>query len=273
MPPVVFQWRFTGMEIVFMGTGTSHGVPMIGCHCEICTGENPRNKRTRTSVHVRMGQYAVQVDIAPEFRLQCVANKIEHIDWVVLTHSHADHIAGMDDLRCFVDFRDGEGIPVYGFSETLDRLHNMYPYAVRDRPEFRGYPAFVPNIVERDESVEFPWGTLHTTVLPHGRMDVMGLVFKERETGKQLTYYTDCKSVGETQQELAKGSDLVVLDGLRHDPHPTHMNIDEAIEVAQAIGASRTYFIHMTHHVDHDVVDAAIPTGINLAYDGLRIQL
>lgn len=261
------------MEIVFMGTGTSHGVPMIGCHCSICMSENPRNKRTRTSIHVLIGGYSVQVDIGPEFRLQCLANDIEKIDWVVLTHAHADHIAGMDDLRCFVDFREGKGLPVYGFSETLERLQQIYPYAVRDRPEFRGYPAFIPRRIERNSVVDFPWGTLETAVLPHGRFDVMGLVFTENQTGKRLCYYTDCKSVGEPQRALARGCDLVVLDGLRPAPHPTHMSIAEAIEVAQSINAPQTYFIHMTHHVDHEVVDQQIPDGINLAYDGLRVRI
>ena len=118
---------FASMEIVFMGTGTSHGVPMIGCDCEICRSDNPRNQRTRTSVHLRIGEYAVQVDVPPEFRLQCLANRISKIDWVVLTHAHADHVAGMDDLRCFVDFREGKGVPVFAFEEVLNRLQSMYP--------------------------------------------------------------------------------------------------------------------------------------------------
>jgi len=256
-----------------MGTGTSHGVPMIGCDCDVCQSDNPRNRRSRTSIHVKVGGYAVQVDISPEFRLQCLANKVQHIDWVVMTHGHTDHIAGMDDLRRFVDFRDGEGIPVYGFSETLDRMRAIYPYAVRNRPEFRGYPAFIPHIVERNETLEFPWGTLETTVLPHGRFDVMGLVFSEKDSGKRFTYYTDCKSVGETQRGLARSSDVVVLDGLRKDVHPTHMSISEAIETAQSIGSPQTFLIHMTHHVDHDSVDGELPDGINLAYDGLRIEI
>ena len=256
-----------------MGTGTSHGVPMIGCDCKICQSDNPRNKRSRTSIHVIVGGYSIQVDISPEFRLQCLANKIQHIDWVVMTHAHTDHLAGMDDLRRFVDFRDGEGIPVYGFSETLDRVRQIYPYAVRDRPEFRGYPAFVPRVVERNETLEFPWGTLQTTVLPHGRLDVMGLVFTEKDSGKCFTYYTDCKTVGKLQQALARGSDLVVLDGLRNDLHPTHMSISEAVEAAKSIGSSQTFLIHMTHRIDHDLVDGELPDGINLAYDGLRIQI
>ena len=261
------------MEIIFMGTGTSHGVPMIGCDCEVCLSSNLKNHRTRTSIHVRVGGYSIQVDVAPEFRLQCLANNITKIDWVVLTHEHADHIAGMDDLRRFVDFRDGEGVPVHAFSGVLDRVKEIYPYAVRDRPEFRGYPAFIPHVVDRHQVIEFPWGTLSTTVLPHGRFDVMGLVFEEYETGKRFTYYTDCKSVGDQQRELARGSDVVVLDGLRQDLHPTHMNIEEALEVAESIDAPQTYFIHMTHHVNHDQIDTELPGKVNLAYDGLRIQI
>ena len=246
---------------------------MIGCDCDICTSDNPKNHRTRTSIHVRIGHHSVQVDIAPEFRLQCVAYQVQHIDWVVLTHGHADHMAGMDDLRRFMDFRDGKGLPVYGFEEVLERMRLMYPYAVRDRPEFRGYPAFIPHKVVRHSTIEFPWGTLQTTVLPHGRFDVMGLVFTEKATGKKFTYYTDCKSVSEPARELATDSDLVVLDGLRHEPHPTHMSIEEAQDVAKAIGAPQTYLIHMTHHVNHEEVDAQLPEGVNLSYDGLILEL
>lgn len=264
---------FRAMEIVFLGTGTSQGVPMIGCDCEVCRSPNPKNKRGRTSIHLKVGGYGVQVDAAPEFRLQCIENRIDRIDWVVLTHGHADHIAGMDDLRRFVDFRHGDGLPVYGSRPTLDRLRQMYPYALRDRPEFPGYPAFVPHAVRPPQTLRFPWGALHTTVLPHGRFEVLGLVFEERDSGKKFTYYTDCKWVGSSQRALAAGSEVVVLDGLRDQPHPTHMTIGEAIEVAASIGAPQTYLIHMAHLVEHDRVDGELPSGVNLAYDGLRVVL
>ena len=144
---------------------------------------------------------------------------------------------------------------------------------MRDRPEFRGYPAFIPHQVARHSTLEFPWGTLETTVLPHGRFEVMGLVFTENSTGKKFTYYTDCKTVSKEACELARDSDLVVLDGLRHDPHPTHMSIEEAVEVANLIDAPQTYLIHMTHHVDHEEVDSRLPDGVNLSFDGLRVRL
>ncbi len=261
------------MEVIFMGTGTSHGVPMIGCDCAVCKSENPKNKRTRTSVHIIIAGAHIQVDASPEFRLQCLANDVKEIDMVILTHGHADHVAGLDDMRRFVDFNDGEGLPVYAFEDTQDRLRNMYPYAVRDRPEFRGYPAFIPHLVEPFQNFEFEWGKLETTVLPHGRFDVMGLVFTEAGTGQKFTYYTDCKEVGEEQTEMAKGSDLVVLDGLRYSMHPTHMCVDEATEAASRIGAPLTYFTHMTHEIDHDVSESKLPKGVRFAYDGLRLEL
>lgn len=246
---------------------------MIGCDCEICRSANPKNKRGRTSIHVKTSGYGVQVDAAPEFRLQCIENDIDRIDWVVLTHGHADHIAGMDDLRRFVDFRSGDGLPVYGSLPTLERMRQMFPYAMRKRPEFIGYPAFVPHEVHPPQTLEFPWGTLKTTVLPHGQFDVLGLVFEERLSGRKFTYYTDCKAVESSQRALAAGSDVVVLDGLRDRPHPTHMTIGEAIEVAASIGAPQTYLIHMAHFVEHERVDRRLPPGVNLAYDGLRVVL
>jgi phosphoribosyl 1,2-cyclic phosphate phosphodiesterase len=259
------------MEVHFLGTGTSQGVPMIACDCAVCRSHDPRNRRTRTSVHVVMGDVHVQVDASPEFREQCLRAGVRRIDAFILTHSHADHILGMDDLRRFCDLRGFSGIPVYSTPEGLGRVKEIYPYAIGDRPVFRGYPAFV--LHEMPAVLDLGVGTITATMLPHGDMRVLGLVFEERETGAKFAYYTDCKDVGAEARALAAGAQVVVLDGLRPETHPTHMSIGEAVDVARQIGAPTTYLTHLTHAVDHAVVEATLPASVRLAWDGLRLSL
>ncbi len=259
------------MDIIFLGTGTSHGVPMIGCQCGVCRSTDPRNQRTRSSVHVVMDGLHVQVDAAPEFRLQCVRENIDWIDLFILTHEHADHVGGMDDLRRFCDFLGGKALPVYTTPEAALRLHSVFPYAMGETPRSKGYAAFrVAHMLKR---MELPQGTIESTRLPHGPVQTLGLVFTERSSGRRFAYYTDCKSVPHEAKVLARGADLVVLDGLRPQEHPTHMTIAEAVEAAREIGAPETLLTHFTHHVDHGPVEAELPPGVGLAYDGLRVKL
>ena len=254
-----------------MGTGTSQGVPMIACDCAVCGSADPRNRRTRTSIHVTMGGLHIQVDAAPEFREQCIRQAIPEVDIFVLTHGHADHVLGMDDLRRFCDRRSGEGIPVYSTAEGLERVRSIYPYAIGSRPVFRGYPAFV--LREMPPILDLGVGTVTSVILPHGRVEVLGLIFEERQTGARLAYFTDCKEVGADARRLATGAGVVVLDGLRQEPHPTHMSIEEACAVAAAIGSPRTFLTHLTHTVDHERVEATLPDEVRLAFDGLRLTL
>lgn len=245
---------------------------MIACECEVCRSVDPRNRRTRTSVHVVMGGRHIQVDAAPEFREQCIRCGIKAVDTFILTHGHADHVLGMDDLRRFCGGAEGkEAIPVYGTPDGLDRVRHIYPYAIGERPEFRGYPAFV--LQEMPPELDLDVGTIACTLLPHGRMQVLGLVFTERETGAKFAYYTDCKQVSGAARQLAAGSDVVVLDGLRQDPHPTHMSISEAVVVAATINSPRNYLTHLTHSVDHAPVEAGLPGNVRLAYDGLKLVI
>jgi phosphoribosyl 1,2-cyclic phosphate phosphodiesterase len=259
------------MEVILMGTGTSQGVPMIGCDCAVCRSADPRNKRTRTSIHVVMDGLHIQVDAAQEFRLQCIDNGIGWVDLFILTHGHADHVAGLDDLRRFCDLLGGNALPVYSTDEGLGRVRQMYHYAVRDKPEFRGYPAF--QLQNMPPALELPQGTIRYVLLPHGRVEVLGLVFEERSTGAKFAYYTDCKRVSPAAIELARGSRVLVLDGLRQEPHPTHLCIPEAIQVASEIGAPATYLTHLTHTIDHSAVEETLPAGVRLGYDGLRLAV
>jgi phosphoribosyl 1,2-cyclic phosphate phosphodiesterase len=244
---------------------------MIGCGCPVCTSPDPRNRRTRTSVHVVMDGLHVQVDAAPEFRLQCLASGVDRLDLFILTHGHSDHVAGMDDLRRFCDLLGGRALPVYSTEEGMARVLAIYPYAVVDRPIVRGYPAF--RLAAMPGVLELPEGTIRSTLLPHGDSQTLGLVFTERSSGRRFAYYTDCKLLTGEAVELACGSDAVILDGLRPKPHPSHMSIDEAIEAGRGLGAGGVWLTHLTHLTDHAAFEATMPRPFRLAYDGLRIVL
>jgi phosphoribosyl 1,2-cyclic phosphate phosphodiesterase len=259
------------MEVIFLGTGTSQGVPMIACGCAVCRSEDPRNRRTRTSIHVVLDGLHIQVDAAPEFRLQCLRERIEALDFFILTHGHADHIAGMDDLRRFCDLLGGNALTVYSTTEGMGRVLAMYPYAMAERPIAKGYAAF--RLLEMPAAIDLPQGTIQSTLLPHGGINTLGLVFTERSSGRRLAYYTDCKRVPREAVELARGVDALVLDGLRPTPHPSHLSIAEAIEVAREIGAPTTWLTHLTHHTDHGPAEAELPERVRFAYDGLRLSL
>ena len=259
------------MEVIFLGSGTSQGVPMIACDCAVCSSTDPRNHRTRASIHVIMDGLHVQVDAAPEFRLQCVEQEIKRMDFFILTHGHADHIAGMDDLRRFCDRKGGGALTVYSTEEGLGRVRAIFPYAIAERPIAIGYAAF--KLLAMPPFLELSQGTIHATLLPHGELDTLGLIFTERSSGRKFAYYTDNKRLTHEAVMLAKDADALVLDGLRPLPHPSHMSIPEALVVAQEIGAKRTWLTHLTHLTDHPVAEAELPAGFKFAYDGLRLTL
>jgi phosphoribosyl 1,2-cyclic phosphate phosphodiesterase len=259
------------MEVIFMGTGTSQGVPMIACDCSVCTSTDPRNHRTRSSMHVVMDGLHVQVDAAPEFRLQCLREKITQMDFFILTHGHADHINGMDDLRRFCDLLGGQALTVYTTDMGMERVQALFPYAIAERPISMGYAAF--KLLPMPPVLELPQGTIRSTLLPHGGINTLGLIFEEKSSGKKFAYYNDCKRVPREAVALAKGADVVVLDGLRVEPHATHMNIEEACLAAAEIGAAASYLTHLTHRIEHEQWSKRLPAGVLLAYDGLRLKL
>jgi phosphoribosyl 1,2-cyclic phosphate phosphodiesterase len=177
----------------------------------------------------------------------------------------------MDDLRRFCDLRDGTALTVYGTEEGLGRVAAIYPYALGERPRSRGYAAF--RLTPMPARLEFPQGTIEATLLPHGGLNTLGLVFTERSSGRRLAYYTDCKTVPPEAVALARGAEVLVLDGLRPMPHPSHLSLDEAVAVAREIGAQQTLLTHLTHLSDHAPLAASLPAGVAPAHDGLRITL
>lgn len=260
------------MEILFLGTGTSHGVPMLACDCAVCSSSDPRDRRMRASIHVVMNGLRIQVDATPEFRLQALRARLPAIDLFILTHGHADHILGMDDLRRYCDLREDASLPVYCSEEGEERIRAIFPYAFAPRGEKRdGYARF--DLHRMPAKLELPEGVIESTPLPHGRIETLGLVFTERGSGARFAYYTDCKSVPPAARALASGADLLVLDGLRPQPHPTHLSIPEALAEAEKIGARQTYFTHVAHSVPHTYGESLAPVVQGFAYDGWQISL
>jgi phosphoribosyl 1,2-cyclic phosphate phosphodiesterase len=260
------------MEIIVLGSGTSHGVPMIACDCAVCRSSDPRDHRTRASVHVVMNGLRIQIDAAPEFRVQMLRESIPSIDLFILTHGHADHILGMDDLRRYCDLRDDGTLPVYCHEDGEERVRAIYPYALKPRGEVPdGYARF--DLRRLPARLELPEGVIESLLLPHGRIDTLGLVFTEAGSGRRFAYYTDCKTVPPAARDLARGVDLLLLDGLRPSPHPTHLSIPEALAVAADLAPRQTFITHLNHAVAHCDEHIHLNNAASFAYDGLKVML
>lgn len=251
------------MDITFLGTGTSHGVPRIGCSCPVCTSSDHKNKRFRSSIHIQAKDVSLIIDTGPEFRLQVLRSHIDRLDAVLYTHNHADHMNGIDDLRVF---SESAPLPVYGPNQVLEDIRQRFPYAVGENPWHGGLPQLVLHEVGTNGVTI---GTLKIIPVPliHGCREVFGY-----RIGK-FAYLTDCKEIPQSSMALLHGLDVVVLDALRYRKHPTHMSVDEAVEVAKEIGAHTTYFTHFNHRVEHNELDAYVPQNMHPAYDGLAIQV
>lgn len=252
------------LRLTILGSGTSHGVPMIGCDCPVCTSADPRDRRTRTSAVFSYDGHHVLIDTGPELRLQCIATGIRSIDAILYTHHHADHVVGLDDVRRF-NWILGRPIDAFGNTATLAYLRRMFSYAFEDDPE---YPSAKPQL--NTIVVDGPFDLLGRRVTPiallHGELPVVGYRIGD------IAYCPDCNQITDEAMSSLRDLDVLVLDALRRRPHPTHFNLEQAVEQARRIGAARTYFIHIAHELLHAATNAELPAGMELAFDGLVIE-
>jgi phosphoribosyl 1,2-cyclic phosphate phosphodiesterase len=255
------------MRVTFLGTGTSHGIPMIGCDCAVCHSNNPHNQRLRPSIYIEKGGQCLLVDAAPDFRTQALRANVRQVDAVLMTHTHADHVLGLDDLRVFCQ-HTGRKMPIHGSPHSVETIQRMFPYACTESPAWPGLPSFELHALQPDQQCEIAGTTVRVLPLLHGRMTVYGFLF-----GRDLAYVTDCNVVSPAVIETIRGVTVLVLDALRQRPHPTHLTIDQACEVAGQVGAKLTLLTHLCHEAEHEAVEKGLPPQVRVAYDGMQIEV
>ena len=254
------------MKVTFLGTGTSHGIPMIGCNCSVCRSENPKNKRRRCSLYVQAGGKHLLFDTAPDLRDQVLTFGVERVDAVFITHPHADHIFGFDDIRRFSEMQNAH-INVYGSPETIAAMRTKFDYVDKLSHSFGG----VPRVVFTEMTAPVEIGGARVTPIPvmHGEELIYG--FRVDADGRSLAYIPDCSGIPEKSLRALENLDMMILDGLRHETHATHFTIEQCVEHLQRIGAKRSFLTHLTHHSDHDTLQASLPAGIEVPWDGLTV--
>jgi phosphoribosyl 1,2-cyclic phosphate phosphodiesterase len=255
-------------RLIFLGTGTSTGVPVLGCDCAVCTSTDPRNQRTRPSVLFALPAGNLLIDTTPEMRIQLLRERIRRVHAIAFTHHHADHLFGLDDARLFPRWIGGP-VPVFCEQETEDCIKRVFSYAFRE--DSKNWPAgFVPKIHFVRIHPGEPFQALGEPIVPirleHGPFRVLGFRIGD------LAYCTDVNRIPKESWGLLEGLDTLVLDALRVEPHPTHFSLSEALAVIERLKPRRTLFTHLAHGFDHKTTEATLPPGVGLAYDGLYVE-
>jgi phosphoribosyl 1,2-cyclic phosphate phosphodiesterase len=258
------------LRITVLGSGTSTGVPMIGCHCAVCRSEDPRDKRLRTSVHIRYRDRdfldrGVLIDTTPDFRQQALRAQIERVDAILFTHSHADHVMGLDDVRPF-NYRQGGVIPVHGSEETIAAIRRSFPYIFDERFTESSRPRLVTHVFD-GAPIDLFGVEFQPIRLFHGKGTVYGFRFG------RAAYLTDHSDIPDESMELLCGLDVLFLDALRHRPHPTHSTVERSLESVGKLMPRRAFFTHICHDLGHARTEESLPPNVRLAYDGLEIQV
>jgi len=246
-----------------LGSGTSTGVPTIGCRCEVCTSTDPRDSRLRPSILVRYAGRGILIDTTPDFRTQALRAQIERVDAILYTHAHADHILGLDDVRPF-NYRQRAEIPIYAKQETLDAIRRVFQYAFEPEPAQTSIPRLKLHPIE-DEPFDLFGLTIQPLRVMHGEARILGFRFGA------AAYITDQSDIPEATKEKLRGLDVLFLDALRHKPHPTHSTVAQSLKWVEEFKPRRTYFTHISHDLGHACTEATLPAGVKLAYDGLEI--
>lgn len=268
------------LDLLFLGTGTSAGVPMIGCDCVVCTSDDPRDQRSRPSVMVSYPDAHdaarirhLLIDTSPEMRTQVIRHGITHLDAVLYTHAHADHIFGLDDLRRFNAVMDGP-IDIYGDQHTLEVLHAMFGYIFQAHKNIN--KSFVATLIAHEakpgEAINLFGVTCTPLRLLHGRLPILGYRVDFGEGAGSLAYCTDVSSIPPETYPLLADLDVLVIDALRYRHHPTHMTVDQALEVVDRVKPKRAFFTHIAHDIMHADLEPKLPEGVMIAHDGLRVH-
>ncbi len=256
-------------SIRFLGTGTSVGVPVIGCPCAVCQSDDPRNKRTRSSIVVHCGELAILIDTGPDLREQALREKLTRIDAVFYTHAHLDHVVGFDELRAFCWRREG-GLPIHASASCMEILRQMFGWAFQSANAANaGYVRPVPHVIDGPAQL----GELHITPLhvEHASLDTLGFLFEHGTC--RVAYLPDVKRVPPATMEQLAGIDHLIVDALRQNDHPTHFTTREALDLADACGAKQTWLTHLGHENDHAALEAMLPEGVSVAHDGLLLEV
>jgi phosphoribosyl 1,2-cyclic phosphate phosphodiesterase len=257
------------MRLTLLGTGTSMGVPQIGCSCRVCRSEDPRDQRTRTAALVEVGGATILIDTPPELRLQLLRSRVQRVDAVLYTHFHADHVNGIDDLRSF-SLKQDTPLPLYGPAETTSHLAHTFNYIFDGSivpVDGTSKPALTLHPLEPDSAVTIAGVEVLPLRFEHGKATVYGYRIGD------VAYLTDVKQVSEANRKQLLGLKVLVLNALWWREHPTHLSFGDAIEVAQAVGAERTYLTHLTHETSHRELLAKLPAGVEPGHDGLALEI
>ncbi len=255
------------LRITVLGCGTSTGVPMPGCACDVCNSPDEKNRRLRCSLLIQYSGKNILVDAGPDLRAQALRANIQHVDAVIFTHSHADHILGIDDLRPF-NFKQGGSIPCYGTRETLEQIRRVFHYVFDRDPNYMGglVSELTLNEIDYYESFELFGLRIEPFLLLHGNTNVAGLKIGN------FAYATDCKVLPAKTKSLLTGIDTLILDGLRHRDHSTHLTIDEALAEAAELNAGKVFLTHMSHSIDYTIDSAKLPKSAALCFDGMTLE-
>jgi phosphoribosyl 1,2-cyclic phosphate phosphodiesterase len=261
------------LSITLLGTGTSAGVPMIGCTCDVCRSDDPRDHRDRAAAMVEYDDQqgsprAILIDTSTELRHQMIRHDVMRIDGVVYTHNHADHIFGIDDLRRF-NAVQGEPLNIYAEPRVIEFFRHMFGYIFEPTRNINKsfVPTLIPHAIEPAETFElFGWSWVPIRLL-HGRLPILGFRIGD------LAYCTDVSAIPPQSYELLEGLDVLILDALRYRHHPTHLTVDQALQIVQQLQPRRAYFTHIAHDIRHAELEAELPEGVHLAYDGLKLDV
>ncbi len=252
------------MRLTFLGTGTSTGVPTITCRCKVCTSTDPRDQRTRPSLLVEFDGRVVLIDTTPDFRQQALREKMDRLDAVVFTHGHADHVLGLDDTRVFY-FREQIPLPLWADQRSMETLRKVFSYIFNETYKYGGVGKLDPHLIEGPFEL---WGIRMIPVpVLHGDLPVLGFRFGP------AAYVTDFSTIPETSLPLLEGLDVLILDALRHKPHPTHSNLEQSLALVERLKPRQALFTHIAHELGHAETNALLPPHVRLAYDGQRVEL